>query len=206
MRQRQLKRLARAGEPDSFITLTSNPATGKTPDERARALVRAWRLVVKRAKRKFGLKRIPYLVVIEATKAGEPHLHILARLRWLPQAWLSEQMDDLIGAPICWIERISGTRKIAGYVAKYVGKAPNKFGGCKRYWRSLDWIVDRPAWDEANKRGGSDWKIATFRLLTFARRLEQCGYAVEWKREDYVTGTTIPGIYVKPYWQQHPSL
>ena len=139
IRLRQLKGLARAGLPDTFLTLTVNPAYGLTPDERARGLAKAWRLIRKRAMRRYGYKAIPFLAVFEKTKRGEPHLHILMRVKWLDQRWVSKVMEALIGAPIVDIRRIQSVRKAAAYIAKYVGKDPSAFEGCKRYWRSQDW-------------------------------------------------------------------
>lgn len=186
MRQRELKRLGRAGKPTKFITLTISPTVGDGPADRARILVRAWRLIVKRARRHFHWKHLPYLVVIEATKAGEPHLHILARCGYLPQKWLSECMAELAQSPIVWIEACDGSTRVAAYVAKYIGKAPHKFPGCKRYWRSQDWIVDVQQWELDNQRGGPAWRISGLRLDRLADRLVDGGWAVEWIRPDMI--------------------
>jgi len=188
LKQRELKRLAMAGIPDTFITLTASADTAETPDEAARALVRAWRLIVKRAKRHFNIKSLPYIAVMEATKKGQPHVHILCRVRWLPQRWLSAQTADIANAPIVWIERISGGHKAAGYISKYLGKDPHRFGGCKRYWRSLDWIADRKAWDDAKNKNKGDWTVCRFSLSRLADELVSRGYAVSWPRTDWIVG------------------
>lgn len=140
-RHRQLVGLAIAGKPDTFITLTSNPAAGGTIHDRARALPEAWRKIVRKAQKRWRNGKIPYLAVFEACKSGEPHLHILARSKWIDQAWLSDQMRDLTGAPIVDIRRVWSARQVSNYVAKYVGKAPGKFGTCKRYWHTRDWSL-----------------------------------------------------------------
>lgn len=138
-RQRQLRGKAKAGNANSFLTLTVNPAELDTPLQRAAAVVRAWRLLRLRAMRRWKLKRLPFLAVFEATKKGEPHLHILMRAPFIPQVWISEQMKDLTNAPICDIRRIKNQGMAAAYVTKYIGKAPYKFGTLKRYWCSQDW-------------------------------------------------------------------
>jgi len=135
----QLKALASEGHPNTFLTLTVNPAFGDDPDDRARKLSRAWRLVRQRAMRKYRYKSLPFLAVFERTKADEPHLHILLRVAWLDQRWLSNQMAELMGAPIVDIRRVTSERGAARYIAKYLGKDPHSFDGCKRYWRSQDW-------------------------------------------------------------------
>jgi len=161
-RQAQLAGLGVSGRPNKFITLTASPDVGSSPTDRARLLVDAWRQVVKRACKHYGYKQIPYLCVFEATKNGEPHLHILARCNWIDQGWLAEQMQELNGAPICWIEQVKSQKRCARYVSKYCGKQPHHFGTLKRYWCTRSWPIDhwekpdppitvRGAWDQDSR-------------------------------------------------------
>lgn len=138
-RRAQLVRWAKDGKPTTFITLTSNPHWGPNPVYRARRLIEAWRLIVKQLRRIKRYKNLQYLIVMEATAKGEPHLHILARALYIDQRWLSNRMKELARAPIVDIRRIRGAKEAARYVAKYVGKAPHQFNHCKRYWNSRDW-------------------------------------------------------------------
>lgn len=140
MRKSLLIKEASAGKPSTFITLTSNPASGPDPASRAHELVLAWRHIVRQLRTRPQFKRLQYLVVIEKTKNGEPHLHILARMPYLSQKWLSDQMRALTNAPIVDIRRVKGEKAIANYVSKYIGKNPAVYEGCKRYWRSLDYM------------------------------------------------------------------
>lgn len=130
------------GQPDTFITLTSKVGSSPTQDEAAQKLTWAWRIVRKRACKRYGYDCIPFFAVFEATKQGEPHLHILARCKYIEQKWLSDQMHSLTGAKVVWIERVSEPKRAASYVMKYVGKDPHRFNGCKRYWRSLDYPLE----------------------------------------------------------------
>ena len=159
IRLRQLKGMARAGAPDTFLTLTVNPKHGRCRDERARSLSNAWRILRKRALRRYRYKAIPFLAVFEKTKRGEPHLHILMRVKWLDQRWVSGVMRELIGAPIVDIRRVRSAKQAAAYVAKYVGKDPVPFDGCKRYWRSQDWELFA-----ANDDDAPEPEAATFRV------------------------------------------
>lgn len=143
-RASDLKRDALAGRPNTFLTLTVNPNVGLSPDDRARSLVHAWRLLRLRLIRKYKLASLPFLAVFEATKAGEPHLHILLRSEWLSQKYMSEVMAELISAPIVDVRRIKSAAQIANYVGKYVGKDPHAFQGTKRYWSSRDYCVAQP--------------------------------------------------------------
>lgn len=139
--RKKVVRDAKHGFPNTFITLTANPARFDSPDARARKLVEAWRTVRRRACKKYGYKSIPFICVFERTKKGEPHLHILCRTKWLDQRWLSAQMAKEISAPIVDVRRVTNQEQAACYCAKYLGKDPSKFLGSKRYWRSIDWLL-----------------------------------------------------------------
>jgi len=131
---------AKAGLPTIFITLTSRRIPGGDPAAAACDLVVAWRTVREEYMEEHGPHSIPFLAVFEETKKGWPHLHIVARCKWISQKKLSERMDELIGSPVVWVESLTSLRKIANYVTKYIGKNPYRFGGTKRYWRSLDYL------------------------------------------------------------------
>lgn len=151
IKRKQLMKKAFLGQPNTFLTLTVNPSVGKSPNERARLLARAWRHLRLRAKRRYKLKTLPFLAVFERTKRGEPHLHILLRTAWLSQRWLSDQMKELMNAPIVDIRRIDKASKKIAYVVKYIGKEPSAFPGTKRYWSSHDYDMpdpEEPAEDE----------------------------------------------------------
>lgn len=170
--------LAKSGEPDTFITLTVSQAAGTDPDARARALVDAWRVVVRRAKRRYGYASIPYLCVFESTKNGEPHLHILARCKWIDQSWLSDQMRDLIASPVVDIRRVHGGRHVAHYVAKYVGKGPGQFGTCKRYWHTRDYPLDPKTKKPLDTSWNGHWEIVPEPVCAIALTCWMRGYVV----------------------------
>lgn len=87
--------------------------------------------------------------VMEEHKSGWPHMHILWRGRYIPQWWLSDQLDELIQSPIVDIRRVKSPAQRAAYIAKYVGKKPHQFGTTKRYSQSRnyklpsEWSNDR---------------------------------------------------------------
>lgn len=163
-----------------FITITHRRTNEFTPDEAAQRLVVAWRLAAKAAKRKYGYKQLPYLVVIERHKSGYPHLHILLRCKWIDFKWLSDQMRERIDSPRVNIQRLQTAAQAAYYVTKYIGKDPARFEGCKRYWRSLDWVVDRDTWDEWYGDKGGGWTVCDYDINTLASRLSSSGYEVVW--------------------------
>lgn len=80
--------------------------------------------------------KLHYMAFAEETQNGEPHLHILLRTVFIPQAWISQQMKEIIRSPIVWIEKIKGPKSAIAYVTKYCTKAPAQFGKSRRYWVS----------------------------------------------------------------------
>ena len=145
-RKRRLIAKGGSGKPDTFLTLTASPETADTPAAAAKVLVVAFRKVRREAMKRYGYKSLPFIAVFEATKKGQPHLHILLRCPWLDQAWLSDRMAHHARAPIVYIMRVTKAQDIVRYLFKYIGKAPHQFGSCKRYWASRDYdlIDNRP--------------------------------------------------------------
>lgn len=178
-RKRRLVAQVLSGKPDTFITLTVNPAKGAGPTDRATQLARAWRVVVARAKRHYGYKEIPYFVVFEATKQGEPHLHILARCKWIDQKWLSRQMREIMGAPVCDVRRVRSKAQAAHYIAKYVGKAPGKFGTCKRYWQTRSYCKKKYIAPERKIMESGKWRIVEQRCISLVLNSHMAGHYFE---------------------------
>ena len=135
-RKRMLVDLAKSGHPNRLVTLTVSAASGSDRADRARKLAHAWRIVAQRWRRLNPTQTLEYLAVFEATKLGEPHLHVLCRSGYIAQRWLSAQMASLISAPIVDIRKIGSAAHAAHYVTKYIGKAPERFATCKRYWHT----------------------------------------------------------------------
>ena len=126
------------------------------------------------------VNRVSFFAFVERTKQGEPHLHILLRMPFIPQDWIAEQMGELVGSPICDIRKVANARMAIFYVTKYVTKEPARFAGFKRYWRSQDWeqrsgaagersrpafapdFVRRERWSETRlelARTGRPWRL-----------------------------------------------
>ena len=61
-----------------------------------------------------------YISVLEFTKAGVPHLHVLLD-RYVPQEWISEVWSSLGGGRIVFIKRVT-VQKVARYLSKYLTK------------------------------------------------------------------------------------
>jgi hypothetical protein len=140
---RRVKRAARDGKPNTFLTLTVSPKRYSSPDAAARDLKNAWLNLRRRMQKSFAMERPPFIAIFERTKQGWPHLHILMRCRFISQRWYSANMGELIGAPIVDVRFIQDASRVAAYVAKYVSKAPEAFNHCKRWWRSKDYELEK---------------------------------------------------------------
>lgn len=180
IRKRQLQAQAANGNPTRFITLTSRYRPDEmTPADAARQLVHAWRMAIQRGKREGIFKEMQYIAVFEATERGWPHLHILARCDWLAQSWLADRMEQYAQSPIVDIRKVKSRKRAAWYVAKYTAKAPERFQGCKRYWRTHGYDLspdkrDKPLHDHFQGYG-LDWHIDTVAGLYQAH-----DYELEW--------------------------
>lgn len=141
-RRRRLINDGLAGKPNRFITLTVNPGWFGSPAERGQQLALAWRNYVREYRRLHPNRELQYLAVLELTKKGEPHLHIVARSSWISQRDLSAHMREAMGAPIVDIRMVRGASEVATYVAKYISKRNIKLGTLKRYWSSQKYIPD----------------------------------------------------------------
>jgi len=190
-RRRQLIARAANGNPTRFITLTVNPSIGTDPADRLDKLANAWRIIVKRLRRLHPNDEIEYLAVVEETKQGEPHLHILVRSPFIPQRLLSSWMGEITGAPVVDIRSVKNASHAARYVAKYIAKAPKQFGSRKRYWSSKDW---EPPYTPGTAEGAEPslrWSIDRRPLVQIINEWIHDGYAARHHRADTIIGFFI---------------
>lgn len=177
-RKRQLLARAAAGRPTKFITLTASRAAGANPRDRLRVLAHSWRTVVKRLHRMFPLAAIEYLAVVEATKAGEPHLHILYRGPYIPQRRLSAWFAELASSPIVDIRAIKHQREVVRYVGKYITKKPAQFGTAKRYWSSYHYNEPFEPQPFNLVETDAPWLLSRVPLKVLAAEYRDRGYQV----------------------------
>ena len=155
-----------SGNPTTFITLTCNPALFESPGDAARAMTKAWRAARRVIEKHHGGRKGEYLTVVEATQRGWPHLHVLSTRRWIDQAWLSNLWKSLTGAHIVDIRRVSNSRMAASYVAKYLGKAPQRYDRCKRYYFTRGYLPKKDA-----PTPKLDWSSATHEEIGYGGHL-----------------------------------
>ena len=160
-RRRRLIDEVKRGKPNRFLTLTIQRTPGASPLAARQELSRALPLLLAWCKREYRCE-IAWFSVVEATKAGWPHLHVALRCPvFLPQRAISERWKKLTGSSIIDIRLIKGAGQAAAYVAKYIGKAPHRFGTSKRYWRSQNWILEPREENEADPRLIGGWVLST---------------------------------------------
>jgi len=191
LRAARLVHEARAGRPNTFITLTTRRFPGGCPHYAARRLSRAWRQVRREYVAAHGKGSLAFLTVFEATKQGWPHLHIVARCKWIDQGWLSKRMGALIGAPIVDVRRIKGLKEVAAYVAKYIGKNPHRFAGTKRYWRSLDFLLPPEEPEEEEADPCAYFEVSRFNWLSEVRMYVAEGWRATFDRNE---ATLVRGV------------
>jgi len=119
----------RMGGNLKFVTLTSSPESAANGlDIRS-----SWRVLLQRLRRRNLCSG--YVKVMEFTKAGLPHFHLIIRGPWLSQSWLSRQWDQIHQSPIVDVRRVQRKDGAASYLAKYLGKSLDA-----RYSWSWDWV------------------------------------------------------------------
>jgi len=191
-RRLQLMAAAASGQPNRFITLTISPDVGVSPAERLLLLSRAWRVTVQRLRRLHPTKTIDYLAIVEGTKNGEPHLHILFRGPWVSQSYLSDCMREIISSPIVDIRAIKSQRHVINYVAKYITKAPAQFGTAKRYWQSRTYEIAKEPRPEASEPPAYRWTIDRRPLHEILHDWMREGYISRRDRGDSIVGFLSP--------------
>jgi len=85
-----------------------------------------------------------YMKVVEYTKRGLPHLHVLVRGQPIPHWYLSGLWAQIHLSPVVWFSKIRHRAGAGAYLAKYLGKDPRA-----RYSYSWSWV-----W----KGFAGDWK------------------------------------------------
>ena len=174
--RKRLKALLLAGEPDMLLTLTAGPKAGDTTAQAIATLKRGWQILRRRMAKRLDLESLPFHVVVEATKKGRPHLHILCRAKFVKQAWLSNQMKALAGSPIVHVTRIWSQRHAAAYLGKYLTKVDRRFPGSHRHWGSQNYCLDAPDNPPERPATAGRWRVDRRSLRALESELKAAQY------------------------------
>jgi len=176
VRKARLCRDVADGLPNKFLTLTTRYVEDGDPVAEARRQGEAFAALVRRIRKHWPGQEFAFFAVREATDQGWPHLHVALRAPFLPQAWLSEQWKALTGSFVVDIRKVWRVGNVAKYLAKYIGKAPHRFGTTKRYWSSRNWCdVIQPS-EEKREDWNSRWHI----VRETVSRLAEHYYLMRW--------------------------
>lgn len=191
IRSKRLVRECMEGEPRRFLTLTVNPDNYRDGDDAARAMVDGWREMRRLIRLYYDADAFPFFAVFEATKKGTPHLHILLRGWFIPQWLIAAWWRDITGSRIVDIRFIRQRRSAARYVGKYVGKGPNQYRGCKRYWRSLDWFAPCETEDGPDEREAVRFSVSMKHWTELLQSYSSGPWVVDWDGPDASNGFRV---------------
>jgi len=87
-------------------------------------------------------------------------------------------MDELIGAPIVDIRALKNAQHAIRYVAKYISKAPARFGASKRYWCSRNWELPSNYTETKRDKDPNPWQMVREFVHFIVRDWPHEGFAV----------------------------
>jgi len=126
--------------PKRLLTLTWDTKRPESPEEAYYVMSHAFSLLVKILRRRLIPKTLDFVMIVEATEQGYPHLHALLDCEYIPQRILSGIWKRLTGAPIVDIRQVYSPQKTASYLTKYLTKAPEVPHKCKHYRASRGYL------------------------------------------------------------------
>lgn len=122
-------------KPNKFVTLTVCNDLFESPRD---AYDRTRRHVTTLSRKiRSTVDEWEYLRVLEVTKRGYPHYHLVVRGGFVDQSWLSQEWDRLTGAYIVDIRKIKNMSHATSYVMKYLYKQ-----------KAITWTNRRMSWSK----------------------------------------------------------
>jgi hypothetical protein len=107
-------------KPNKLVTLTLRVDPYKTPREAYDDSRRCVSKLTEKIRKEIG--EWEYVRVLEVTKKGWPHYHLVVRGSYVQQRWMSDQWYKLTGSWVVDLRKIKGAQKTAAYVMKYLYK------------------------------------------------------------------------------------
>lgn len=122
-------------KPNRLITLTVSNSLWSSPRAAYDGTKGKVTQLAIRLRRKFG--EFEYFKVLEVTKKGWPHYHLVVRSEYIPHQVIARMWQDLTGATIVDVRKIKKSRDVFFYVMKYLAK--------QRY---IPWTTRRVSWSK----------------------------------------------------------
>lgn len=119
-RIRHLAHKVSEAQPNRLLTLTIDPALWDSPREAYDGTRRHVSTLMRRIRSTYG--HAEYLRVLEVTRKGWPHYHVLLRSPYVPWKWVRSEWHSLTGARIVDLRQCNKTWEAAVYLTKYLAK------------------------------------------------------------------------------------
>jgi len=191
LRISRIKRRFRDGDPNKFFTITLPKGAYETQQQRVDVLHAALRALKKEMHKRHPLWEFEYGWCIELQTNGMPHAHVLARAKYMPQAWLSKFLVAHGCGPITDIRAVHSAKKRARYVAKYCAKADEFVDGRRAFGLSKGYTI--PVWLERQLRraDGVTASLSRKAMTEVAADLCAQGFRIEWLSPSEATAIRV---------------
>lgn len=141
---RRLRARLVLSSPTRLITLTLRADPNVPAAEQLHKANRAWSILWRRYRRQFGERAVGYAKIVELTKAGTPHLHIIANVPYIHHTALSAAWRELTGSFIVDIRKVDDRRGVAGYLSNYLTKALDVPTGMRKWSAARGFVPPAP--------------------------------------------------------------
>lgn len=129
-------------EPNRFVTLTVWTEAYESPRDAYDKTRRSLSKLSVRIRKRIG--EWEYFRVLEVTKKGWPHYHLIVRSPYISQAELSTLWAELAQSKIVDIRKIKGKFDVYKYIVKYLGKQKHipwtdrRVSWSRNFWKADD--------------------------------------------------------------------
>ena len=159
-----------------LLTLTVRPSPGESPYDALDRVNAAFRTLIKRIRRAYKRIKCRYLKVVEWTKKGTPHLHVVMQCDYVPQFWLSQQWLSITGSAVVDIRAIRARNGSGRYLAKYLSKSEEHLPGRRRWSASPGFLPPYQREDELLRTLVEHWRFSSSELEHLEDMLRFHGY------------------------------
>jgi len=139
---RKLAKRIAACPGTKLLTLTLPTDTTTTAIQKLDQLNANFRTLMKRLRRAYPHSTLRYVKVVELTKKGTPHLHVVLESEYIPQALVSTLWHEISGARVVDIRAIRRKNGSGKYLAKYLTKWPDFLHNRRRWSASPGFLPD----------------------------------------------------------------
>jgi hypothetical protein len=179
---RRLRKRLERSRPNRLVTLTLRPDPSLTPREQLAIANHAWSILWRRLRRKHGRNAVGYAKIVELTKAGTPHLHIIVQSPFIEQRWLSAAWLELTGSFIVDVRHVQKRKGVAGYLTAYLTKALAVPPGMRKWSAARHFVppTPEPPLEEGELPPVGSWHRASLLKLSAAYLAGGYTYDGDW--------------------------